>query len=249
MLYKKRVSTGVYWVPAEILGERTCTDDDIKKVISQYNLETIKLNINSLVDALRFFEIIKYSECDDTISIEENGILWEHHSPLENMLKTKKGNCATAAAWLVEMLKHRYEDVSMVLIFRYNETGHVINMIKYKKKFYFIDMYMHMVEFLKYLPPETGRLMDFAKQKYITSMIYMTESLEAFTMFYSRFMRNQIHDHLYIHLATDIVPPIASRKIGNDVILYIHSDYVNTVINHSKYMRWDGSKQTTASII
>ena len=244
-MFSKRISKNVFWVHSQILGRCTYTQEELNKLpIKEMEMDDIRSQIHSLADALMIFDKMQYNIVDDTILVEDNGMLWEHHPPLSQMLQKKKGNCASAAAWLVEAIKGIYDAVSMLLIFRENQTGHVINVIKYEKKFYFVDMYMHMLDNQQYLCPETGLLSDFVKQKFLTGVIYESDSLISFTSFYSRFMRNKIKEQVFVLLEMDCVPPLASEKKDDIIMLYISAENVHTVINPTNKMRCSCDKRT-----
>lgn len=240
-MFIRKISKDVYWVPANILGKSCLSKKYISENTSkEANAKEIHALTPSLADALKTFDVLQYKACDDTVIIEEQGLQWEHHPPVFHILKNKRGNCSSSAAWLVEMLQNKYDSVDILLIFRNNQTGHVINVIEQENMFYFVDMYMHMYEYQQYLCPETGSLADFAKQKYITSVVYMAKTVEAFTAFYSRVLRNQIREHIYVLFNTKSVPPIASRTQDDKVILYIPANTVKMVINKTGNMLWEG---------
>lgn len=248
-MFKKQIGRDIYWVHPEVLGKCTIALDTFSKPIySPIDMVHIRSLTHSLADAIKIFESIGYSIADDTTVIDEDGIQWEHHAPVSQMICTKKGSCATAAAWLVQALIGKYDSVSMLLIFRDNQTGHVINVIEQNNNYYFVDMYMHMLDNLQYLCPQTGLLSDFVKQKYITSVIYMAESLESFALFYSRFLKKRIQEHIYIQLNSDVVAPIASDCVDGKVTLYVPIENVRKVISDNINMTWIGYLHPAKSI-
>lgn len=240
MDYKVRIAKGLYWVPAEKLGRCRYSREALKKA-ALLPIDVFPSMVENLEEAIRIFDILNYHEKEDAVVVEEQGLLWEFHPPLSGFVEAKGGSCASAASWLTYVLHGKYEMIAPFLIFRENETGHVINIIKNKGFYYFVDLYQHLAEYQNYVCPETGLLSDFARQKYITSIVYMAEEMECFTNFYSRAMKNHVSEHLYFVFHPGIVPPIASEKTGNEVIIYIPRTKVVHMIPHSSHMVWNGN--------
>lgn len=239
MDYRTRIAKGLYWVPARILGECHYSKSEIE-LISRMSLQEMTGKIKNLSEAIEIFVASKYRCKNITYTVINNGLEWECHPSIENFFQGKAGDCASAAAWLTTVLSECYDSIEQLLIFRDNDSGHVINVIKHNSSFYFVDMYLHLVEYQKCICPESGKLIDFAKQTYITSVVYESDKIETFVDFYSKVMKNHVKEHIFFVLKAEMMPPIASKKNDGELLVYIPKSFVSEVYNKSNHMKWIG---------
>lgn len=137
--FEVRIADGIYWVPANALGESRYTNAEI------YDMLTLspgkkQSKFSTLYEALQLYQVGNFYSSDDNIRVYENGINWEHHKPGYDAVRTNNGCCATSANWLNYILKNDYDEVGYIETSQADGSGHIYNYIKQDGWYYIIDM-------------------------------------------------------------------------------------------------------------
>lgn len=137
--FSEEVFDGVFWVPANTLGESRYTNAEIYAML-QESPEQKREKIATLYEALQLYQVGNFTSSDDNIRIEENGLFWEHHKPGYHAVRTNTGCCATDTNWLRYILDGDYEEVGFIATSQRDGGGHVYNYILQDGWYYMIDL-------------------------------------------------------------------------------------------------------------
>jgi len=218
--FSKLVSPGVYWVPVREMGDSRFSTDELCAFRSSHPHE--KRNaVSTLYEAIQQFSCCGFTESSDTIKIQENGILWEHHKPGYYSVLTNTGCCSSAASWLAYILENRYDEIGMLSFIRPSGGGHVINYIRHDGWIYFVDMMAHTKDYATKGVPETGQAKDIIKSKIVTSMCVKARSFEEYARFYRRYLQYKGSEYFFTKQALDVCCPISADRRGNMLVIIL----------------------------
>ncbi|GEM_PF-1176215 len=222
--YKKLVAKGVYWIPANTLGKSDLTAEDIKSLGN--SPEVLKAKINTLYEVIQYLQVANFKDASDNIRMKEDGINWEHHKPGEVAITTNEGCCATSSNLLNYLLEGDYEEVGFMAHSEANGGGHVYNYIKYKGKYYIIDLTHYRNDFM-HTAIENGSLDEYYSTDYILGNIHEVENLKDFANYcVQKFNKPPVLFSAYT--CKNVLPIDSVQKDGKIYITY-PNDYKGKV--------------------
>ncbi len=176
--FEVEVFQGVYWVPANALGESRYTNSDIYAMLSS-SPEEKQAKTNTLYEALQLYQVGGFYASDDNIRIPEGNIAWEHHKPGYDAVRTNTGCCATDSNWLRYILDGDYDEVGFIATSQRDGGGHIYNYIKQGGFYYFIDLTHYRTDWVA-TAVESGNLDDYYSSDFILGNIHKSATVEAF---------------------------------------------------------------------
>lgn len=177
--YEIEVAEDVWWVPAVSLGATQYTNMQIAQLVSD-TPEDKQAFVRTLYEALQLFQISNFSSGDDNVHLKENNIIWEHHKPGYDAVRTNTGCCATDTNWLNYLLKGDYPEVGYLAWSQTDGSGHIINYILYDGYYYFIDLTHYRTDYTESCAVESGALSDYERSDFITGNLHKTSSVDAY---------------------------------------------------------------------
>ena len=179
--FSMKVAEGVWWVPANTLGGSRYTNAQIQALLID-TPEQKQAKIGTLYEALQLYRIGGFYGSDDNAFLKENGILWEHHKPGYDAVRTNNGCCASCADWLSYILKDDYDEVGFISTMQAVGEGHVFNYIKQDGWYYFVDLTIwHADDSAN--ADESGKWTDYEHSNSVHGNIHRASSLEAFAQY------------------------------------------------------------------
>lgn len=228
----------VEWVPANILGKTRWSLNQIEKILLKLP-EQRKKEIGCLYEALQLFHVSKFVINDEKQILEYENVIWEISKGGLDVVYGNKGMCAESAAWLIYFLKDTYEEIGFFTFIGTNMGGHIINYIKYKKYFYFVDMSLQATDLAASNAVEDGNLKGFLGNKNITCSILRAKSMEEFYTFYCLVHRRRMKEFFSFYYSADCAIPIGHMKEDNIILLPCGADITITVPNKKlDIIRW-----------
>lgn len=218
--FRVELGSGVYWVPANVLGKPQYTDTEIMKLALTRNPQLLQEKISTLYDVIQYFHISGFRSVNaDHIDAEYNGISWEHHKTGEEAILTNYGDCSGFAALGNYLLQGDYDEVGFIS-FNTQHGGHVFNYIKQNGKYYFFDFTL-----LDFAREELGTFSNSRFTRFLPSGIglgslHEAESIEDFLAYYTRNWEEPIVFEMY---QADRVIPIGCQR-ERDLITYYLPD-------------------------
>ena len=212
----------VFWVPVNILGNSRYSNEELKE-LSELVSEEKRVVVNTLYEAIQFYQAGGFVITEDNQFVRDKGIEWEFHKPGFYAVQTNNICCTSSANWLSYIIEGKYEDHGFITIYKNTMNTHVLNYIKHEGFIYIIDMYGHAEKFVDMISPETGVINDFRKSKIITGICFKTKSFESFTNFYAKFMYLSMPEHLFFQHKTNFIYSCALVE-GEDINTVFWSD-------------------------
>ncbi len=212
------VAQGVWWVPVSSLGETEMGNGDIIQLLHRPPEEKQNL-VTSLYEALQFFQNGAFKDAEDKIYVQESGILWEHHKPGYDAVRTNSGCCATNSNWLHYLLKNDYEESGFLAYSMADGSGHVINYIRHDGFWYFIDLTHYRLDFLQKAGVETGNAADYFAGDYIAGNLHKADSPFSYVR-YCLGSFNEPPGLFFLYTSEDCLPAAAGETEAGTAIYY-----------------------------
>lgn len=217
----------VWWVPAVSLGDTRYTNAEIAAMAAE-SPEEKQRKLATLYEAVQMFQISGFAEADDNVRIRENGVNWEHHKPGFHAVRTNEGCCASDANWLNYILHGDYDEVGFLAWSRTDGSGHIINYIRSRGDWYFIDLTHYRADSFGMGAPETGRMSDYRQSDFVTGNLHRAASPEA----YVRYCLESFNDPpglFFLYQAEDCKPLDGIFENGGVCVVY-PDDFAVTVV-------------------
>ena len=185
-----KVSDGVWWVPANVLGTTRYTNREMAE-IALHSPEEKQAEISTLYEAIQLFQVSGFTNDEDNVRITEDGISWEHHKPGRDAVRTNTGCCAAKANWLAYILEGDYERVGYIAWNPPEGVGHVFNYILQDGWYYVVDLTAYLAEDIAKVP-ESGNLGEYRPTRAINrvkdpedyvKLFLATQDTDAFVFF------------------------------------------------------------------
>lgn len=218
--YKIKIVEDVYWVPVNVLGKSRYTNEEMK-IMSQESPEYKRNSILYLYEAIQLFQSSEFEVVEDNKIVQNGKYQWEYHKPGYYSVLSNKGCCSACATWLKYILDGKYEEIGNIWIGSSDGTGHVINYIKDKNKYYFIDLYAMTKRFSKFVPHESGNKLDLRKNKLVTGIFIETDTVENFIRYFLTFSRMKKKEYVFIRDENDPCFAVACNYDRFQTIFYI----------------------------
>ena len=171
--FELEVTDGLWWVPANALGQTHYTNEQIAEIVNDTPQEK-KAKISNLYEAIQLFQISGFADGNDNIRVSADNINWEHHKPGYYAITTNNGCCATDSNWLLYVLDGDYDEVGMICYSYPDGGGHVFNYIKEGEYYYFIDLTHYRNDF-RYSAAESGKENDYFSSDFVAGNIHKTK--------------------------------------------------------------------------
>lgn len=176
--FEQNVAQGVYWVPANVLGESSMTNVEIHAMLP-LSPEEKQAEISTLYEALQLYQVGNFYASDDNIRIHEGGYAWEHHKPGYHAVRTNTGCCATDSNWLNYILRGDYDEVGYIATSQRDGSGHIFNYILHEGRYYIVDLTHYRTDWIA-TAPETGDMNDYYSTDFIAGNIHAVSSIDSF---------------------------------------------------------------------
>lgn len=225
-----KIGRGVFWVPVISLGKSMYDIHEITNIIKYGKFE--KQMFRSLYDIVQLFLKSNFKYNLDTKYLKKNGIIWEVHEEINNILNNGSGCCASVAAWLNYYLEGVYEDCGYLSFNRPNGSGHIMNYIFQDDWYYLIDMTPYVIDEEQKEFYETGKKVDYIKSKNVTGILTKCKSLKEYAMFYDSIQMTKGYNFIYFKHKGTTVPPISVETYGEKIdIIYPQGYEIECVYN------------------
>lgn len=175
--FEVEVSSGVYWVPAAVLGSSRYSNMDIHNMLDAAPEEKQE-NISTLYEALQLYQVGNFTSSDDNVRIFDGGINWEHHKPGYHAVRTNTGCCATDSNWLRYILDGDYEEVGYIATSQRDGSGHIFNYILHEGWYYIIDLTHYHASGPLVTALESGELNNYYTSDYILGNIHKVKDIQ-----------------------------------------------------------------------
>lgn len=234
------VVDGVYWIPINSLGKTRYSNEQIVAMINQ-SPEQKQAAIRTLFEAIQLYQVSKFKGVYDNIKIEENGILWEHHKPGYDSVRTNEGCCASDASWLIYLLKNDYDEIGTCGFGQHDGNGHIINYIKHNGWYYFIDMMQYRLDSIPTSGTETGLIKDYQKAyEQAAGNFHRAKSIKSYIEYLKKSLKHT--PCFFITCNKDYCPPIGLRIAdGTTSFIYPKNDGIT--------IHYQDTKKTMVEVI
>lgn len=180
--FQCQVGDGVWWVPASALGTPEYSNNQIS-LLKKASPDVKQELVATLYDAIMLFQLSGFRSSSDNIKIKEGVVTWEHHQPGEDAVRTNQGCCSANCSWLAYILKDDYEEMGFVNFTYPDGNGHVINYIKDKGFYYFIDLTQYRNSTRGALKEDGNKKTYIRDTNSLFRAIHKTESIETFIQY------------------------------------------------------------------
>lgn len=212
------VARGVWWVPVSSLGGTDMGSGDAARLLRR-SPEEKQSAVATLYEALQLFQQGGFRDAEDKIYVEEDGILWEHHKPGYDAVRTNSGCCATNSNWLAYLLQGDYGETGFLAYSMEDGSGHVLNYIKEGGFWYFIDLTHYRPDFLHKAGVETGNADDYFASDYIAGNLHKADSPDSYIR-YCLGSFNEPPGLFFLYSAGNCLPVAAGEAEGKTVVFY-----------------------------
>lgn len=223
--FNANYNTGIFktlsWIPICSVG-RKYFDEEKCIDIANSDIRNKKEKIDNLLKAMQIFIYENFISGDDNIYINKNGRCYEYHKDAK--IVDREGSCcgcASAATWLYEIIKEKYEDVSFLWMINQVGKGHIVNIFKYEGKIFLIDPFAFTSRYRKSLPYENGFQTELKKNRIITGIFMNMNTLDDFIEYHSKMNRIKGNMYSYAILKTSKVPPMFAERKTEGVNIYL----------------------------
>lgn len=219
------VAPEVFWIPHNTLGKTKYNFNDLQLIYKETLMGYKK--VTNPYELAQFIQANNFKKKLDISFQEQDIFTWEIHRDGQSALQQGYGCCATFSGLFSCFLKEYFEEIYNFCIVSDSGWGHALNIIKYKKYYYFFDLSSQINEHKNYVPIETGRKTDFLKTKFITGGCYKTISIENFINFFLKYLRLSKRHFLFYTTCNTCIPPIAMQQEEIMKIYLKSTDIVN----------------------
>ena len=214
--FEIKISEGVYWVPANVLGGTRLTNEEMLENIGDYLW--LRENINTLYELLQYIQVVGFRTAMISTNrhIIENGKAWEHFQPAELVIANNAGNCAGNVNFVRYVLEGKYDEVGQIVWHWDLGGGHFMPYIKHEGYYYVFDVGHYSMNF-NHVAVESGKLESYYNSDYIAN-IHRVSDLSVYAEFY----RNAIlragnkAPTIFAKITSDIVPIGYDRTFTED---------------------------------
>lgn len=216
----------LHWVPFNVLGKSRYSNDDLKEVLVERNVQYIKAMKLNLYEAIQLFQMVfEFQEYQDILLKTVNNRTWQFHKSGCDAVKSNRGCCATAASWIRCVTEPMYQEQGYIHILRPNGSGHYMNYI-YSDGFYFFDMTAQIKKYAFFAPRETGLLKDYWAAKYPFGVCLFSPTIEDFVQYHNRLHIFRGHNLTYSNIGgNEYIPPVSIVYAKDKVKCFASSDY------------------------
>lgn len=211
--FETEIFPQVFWVPFSSLGKSILGDHLI--VNSRWSVAELKSMIRNPYEFIQYIQGVNFYEQQDVHYVTRQKIIWETHVHGKEALAKNSGSCSSLSGALYYLLKGKFEHMGILCTIANSGVGHTFNFIRHNGFYYFIDPYVQMNAYAKFVPIETGLKKDFARTKFITGVCIKTNSIERFISYFERFHVFREKEFIYFLYFSAQCPPV-SISVSNE---------------------------------